>query len=108
IRDDARGRWITFGSDRRHTISFADAEFTSEATSFTAFWEGKQWFRFRTTLSGQHNVVNALAVIATARLRGLDAEAIQKGLETFRGIKRRMEVRGVERDVTVIDDLAHH
>ena len=39
---------------------------------------------------------------------GCSAEEIQKGLETFRGIKRRMEVRGIERGVTVIDDFAHH
>jgi UDP-N-acetylmuramate: L-alanyl-gamma-D-glutamyl-meso-diaminopimelate ligase len=108
LRNDARGRWVTFGSDPRHTIAFEDGEFTTEGASFTALWEGKKWFRFRTTLSGQHNVLNALAVIATARLRGVEAEAIQKGLETFKGIKRRMEVRGVERDVTVIDDFAHH
>jgi UDP-N-acetylmuramate: L-alanyl-gamma-D-glutamyl-meso-diaminopimelate ligase len=108
LRNDARGRWITFGSRREHNISFSDAEFTPEMTSFTAWWEGKEWFRFHTTLSGQHNVLNALAVIATARMRGLKAEEIQKGLETFRGIKRRMEVRGVQRGVTVIDDFAHH
>jgi UDP-N-acetylmuramate: L-alanyl-gamma-D-glutamyl-meso-diaminopimelate ligase len=108
LRKDARARWITFGSSGQHTISFSDAEFAPETTSFTAWWEGKEWFRFRTTLSGRHNVLNALAVIATARLRGLTAEEIQKGLETFRGIKRRMEVRGVERGVTVIDDFAHH
>jgi UDP-N-acetylmuramate-alanine ligase len=47
-------------------------------------------------------------LLFAARLRGLSAEEIQKGLETFRGIKRRMEVRGVERGVTVIDDFAHH
>jgi len=41
-------------------------------------------------------------------MRGLSAEEIQKGLESFRGIKRRMEVRGIERGVTVIDDFAHH
>jgi UDP-N-acetylmuramate: L-alanyl-gamma-D-glutamyl-meso-diaminopimelate ligase len=108
LRNDARARWITFGSRREHNISFSDAEFTPEMTSFTAWWEGKEWFRFHTTLSGQHNVLNALAVIATARMRGLKAEEIQKGLETFRGIKRRMEVRGVQRGVTVIDDFAHH
>jgi len=108
LRKDTRARWITFGSSREHNISFSDAEFTPEATSFTAWWEGKEWFRFHTTLSGRHNVLNALAVIATARLRGLKAEEIQKGLETFCGIKRRMEVRGVERGVTVIDDFAHH
>src|SRR2546428_101567 len=108
LRNDARGRWVTFGWDRNSDIFATDAEFTPEATSFTAWWHGKEWFRFRTTLSGRHNVLNALAVIAAARLRGLSPQEIQKGLETFRGIKRRMEVRGEERGVTVIDDFAHH
>jgi UDP-N-acetylmuramate: L-alanyl-gamma-D-glutamyl-meso-diaminopimelate ligase len=105
LRKDSRSRWVTFGEG---DIVAKDVDFAPETTSFTAVWEGKEWFRFRTTLSGRHNVLNALAVIATARLRGLSAEEIQKGLETFQGIKRRMEVRGVARGVTVIDDFAHH
>jgi UDP-N-acetylmuramate: L-alanyl-gamma-D-glutamyl-meso-diaminopimelate ligase len=108
LRNDARGRWITFGEKPQDTISFRDAEFAPDSTSFTALWEGKEWARFRTTLSGRHNVLNALAVAAVAKLRGVTPELIQKGFETFQGIKRRMEVRGVERGVTVIDDFAHH
>ncbi len=108
LRSDARARWFTFGMSRGCDIFATDVEFTSEGSAFTAWWEGKEWSRFRTTMSGQHNVVNALADIAIARMRGVSGEAIQRGLETFQGIKRRMEVRGVERDVTVIDDFAHH
>ena len=108
LRSSAQSRWFTFGWERGRDIYAADPEYAPDTTSFTAYWEGKEWYRFRTNLSGRHNVLNALADIAIARLRGLSAEEIQKGLETFRGIKRRMEVRGVERGVTVIDDFAHH
>jgi UDP-N-acetylmuramate: L-alanyl-gamma-D-glutamyl-meso-diaminopimelate ligase len=108
LRRDARARWLTFGWDRQRDVFAADTEFAPEGTTFTAFWEGKEWFRFRSTLSGRHNVLNALADITVARLRGLSAAEIQRGLETFGGIKRRMEVRGVEGGVTVIDDFAHH
>jgi UDP-N-acetylmuramate: L-alanyl-gamma-D-glutamyl-meso-diaminopimelate ligase len=108
LRSDARARWLTFGMSAGCDIVATDAELTPEGSAFTASWEGSEWFRFRTTLSGQHNIVNALADIAIARLRGLSAEEIQRGLETFQGIKRRMEVRGIERGVTVIDDFAHH
>jgi UDP-N-acetylmuramate: L-alanyl-gamma-D-glutamyl-meso-diaminopimelate ligase len=108
LRANARARWFTFGMSRSCDIAATDAEFRPEGSAFTAWWEGSEWFRFRTTLAGQHNIVNALADIAIARLRGLSAEEIQRGLETFEGIKRRMEVRGVERGVTVIDDFAHH
>jgi UDP-N-acetylmuramate: L-alanyl-gamma-D-glutamyl-meso-diaminopimelate ligase len=108
LRSAARARWFTFGWDRTRDIFATDAEETPEQTVFTAHWEGKEWFRFATTLSGRHNVANALADIAAARFRGLSAEEIQTGLASFKGIKRRMEVRGVEHGITVIDDFAHH
>ncbi|HKO02841.1 MAG TPA: Mur ligase family protein, partial [Thermoanaerobaculia bacterium] len=108
LRNSARARWLTFGLDRSRDIFATDIEYAPETTSFTAWWEGREWFRFTSTLSGRHNVLNALANIAAARLRGVSAEELQKGLESFKGIKRRMEVRGVERGVTVIDDFAHH
>jgi len=108
LRSQAVAQWISFGWDRMCDAFASDAEERPEGTEFTAWWEGKEWARFRTTLSGRHNVLNALADAVIARQRGLSAEEIQKGLETFAGIKRRMEVRGVERGVTVIDDFAHH
>jgi UDP-N-acetylmuramate: L-alanyl-gamma-D-glutamyl-meso-diaminopimelate ligase len=108
LRSEARARWVTFGWDRGCTAFATDAVEDPQGTSFTAFWEGSEWFRFRTTLSGRHNVLNALADAVIARLRGVSDGEIQRGLETFLGIKRRMEVRGVERGITVIDDFAHH
>jgi UDP-N-acetylmuramate: L-alanyl-gamma-D-glutamyl-meso-diaminopimelate ligase len=108
LRGRARAPWLTFGWSEGCDVRATDVELAPETSSFTAWWEGSEWFRFRTNLSGRHNVLNALADAAIARLRGVPAEAIQKGFDTFRGIKRRMEVRGVERGVTVIDDFAHH
>ncbi|HYR29543.1 MAG TPA: UDP-N-acetylmuramate:L-alanyl-gamma-D-glutamyl-meso-diaminopimelate ligase [Thermoanaerobaculia bacterium] len=108
LKAEAKARWITFGWDDSCDAYATDVTEHPEGTEFTAWWEGKEWFRFKTTLSGRHNVLNALADAVIARLRGLSAEEIQKGLESFQGIKRRMEVRGVERGVTVIDDFAHH
>jgi UDP-N-acetylmuramate: L-alanyl-gamma-D-glutamyl-meso-diaminopimelate ligase len=108
LRGDAWAKWLTFGWGRECDAFATDAEEHPEGTDFTAWWEGKQWYRFRTTLSGRHNVLNALAVAVIAKLRGVPDDEIQKGMETFQGIKRRMEVRGVARGVTVIDDFAHH
>ena len=59
-------------------------------------------------LSGVHNGANALAALAAARHAGVPVAVGLKALETFSGIKRRMEIRGVVRGVTVIDDFAHH
>jgi UDP-N-acetylmuramate: L-alanyl-gamma-D-glutamyl-meso-diaminopimelate ligase len=108
LRAEARAQWVTFGSTSASDAYFTDATETPRGTEFTAWWKGEEWARFHTTLSGTHNVLNALADAVIARLRGVSTADIQKGFETFQGIKRRMEVRGVERGVTVIDDFAHH
>jgi UDP-N-acetylmuramate: L-alanyl-gamma-D-glutamyl-meso-diaminopimelate ligase len=55
-----------------------------------------------------HNVRNALAAIAVGARAGLTAAALAEGLRAFTGIKRRLEVVGERRGVTVLDDFAHH
>ena len=108
LRAESRARWIRFGFGESCEVRAADVTYSPAGTGFTAWWEGKEWGRFHSTLSGPHNVLNALADMIIARERGVDDAGIQKGLGSFRGIKRRMEVRGVERGITVIDDFAHH
>jgi UDP-N-acetylmuramate: L-alanyl-gamma-D-glutamyl-meso-diaminopimelate ligase len=65
-------------------------------------------FKFRINLLGELNVRNALGVVAAARHCGLKNHQIQSAFDTFKGIKRRMEVRGVSGGVTVVDDFGHH
>ena len=60
------------------------------------------------TLAGQHNRNNALAAIAAARHVGVRPQQAIEALGRFRGIRRRLEVRGTEAGVTVYDDFAHH
>src|SRR2546422_979999 len=65
-------------------------------------------FKFHLNLVGELNVRNALAVVACAKHCGLSNKQIQSAFDTFRGIKRRMEVRGIAGGVTVVDDFGHH
>src|ERR1051325_4481498 len=65
-------------------------------------------FKFHINLVGELNVRNALAVIACAKHCGLKNHQIQAAFDTFKGIKRRMEVRGIAGGVTVVDDFGHH
>jgi UDP-N-acetylmuramate: L-alanyl-gamma-D-glutamyl-meso-diaminopimelate ligase len=65
-------------------------------------------FKFHINLVGELNVRNALAVVACAKHCGLSNKQIQSAFDTFKGIKRRMEVRGVAGGVTVVDDFGHH
>jgi UDP-N-acetylmuramate--alanine ligase len=57
---------------------------------------------------GEHNVRNALAVLAVVELLGLSTQKAAKALENFSGTGRRFEIRGEANGVTVIDDYAHH
>jgi UDP-N-acetylmuramate: L-alanyl-gamma-D-glutamyl-meso-diaminopimelate ligase len=65
-------------------------------------------FKFHLNLVGEFNVRNALAVIAAAKHCGLSNKQIQSAFDTFKGIKRRMEVRGIAGGVTIVDDFGHH
>ena len=62
----------------------------------------------RMPLLGEHNVRNALAAIAIGVDVGLDVERLRTGLAAFKGVKRRLEVVGEARGITVYDDFAHH
>ncbi|HET7678417.1 MAG TPA: cyanophycin synthetase [Candidatus Limnocylindrales bacterium] len=59
-------------------------------------------------LPGSHYAADALAVGGAAHLLGVPAEAIVVGLGSFRGVGRRLELKGEPRGVTVLDDYAHH
>jgi UDP-N-acetylmuramate: L-alanyl-gamma-D-glutamyl-meso-diaminopimelate ligase len=65
-------------------------------------------FKFHIDLVGELNVRNALAVVAAAKHCGLKNQQIQDAFSSFRGIKRRMEIKGIAGGVTVIDDFGHH
>jgi UDP-N-acetylmuramate: L-alanyl-gamma-D-glutamyl-meso-diaminopimelate ligase len=60
------------------------------------------------SLLGEHNVMNALAAIAAASHVGVEPQRAAQALNAFRGVKRRMEIRGVVDQITVYDDFAHH
>src|SRR3989449_1583432 len=65
-------------------------------------------FKFHTNFVGELNVRNALAVGACAKHCGLKNRQIQGAFDTFKGIKRRMEGRGIAGGGTVLEDFGHH
>lgn len=77
-------------------------------TFFDVINGGGLFGAFKTKLVGEHNLLNALSVIAAADHLAVPYGAISEALETFEGAKRRQEVRGVKRGITVMDDFAHH
>ena len=76
--------------------------------SFDVIFKGETAGHVAWQLTGKHNRANALAAIAAARHVGVPVAQAAQSLATFENVKRRMEVRGVVRDITVYDDFAHH
>ena len=69
---------------------------------------GRDLGEFTLGMAGDHNVRNALAALAAAAAVGVAPEDVREALAAFRGVKRRLEVRGQAAGVTVYDDFAHH
>lgn len=77
-------------------------------TSFSVHHGNDTCGRFRTRLMGRHNLANLLAAVAAAHDLGVPLKPLVTGAEKFSGVRRRQEVRGIVREITVLDDFAHH
>jgi UDP-N-acetylmuramate: L-alanyl-gamma-D-glutamyl-meso-diaminopimelate ligase len=75
---------------------------------FDVYHKGQRQGTVNWYLTGAHNRWNAVAAIAAARHTGVPPTQAIDSLSTFQNVKRRMEVRGVVNNITVIDDFAHH
>src|SRR6202042_261920 len=75
---------------------------------FEVNYKGLVLGRFRLHVPGKHNVLNATAAVAVGVQLGVAPDQIAVGLESFRGVDRRFQIKGVVRGVTVVDDYGHH
>lgn len=98
----------TFGTGEDAKWQIRNTNYASDMSTFTVFREGKQWGEFQTPLIGEFNLLNCLAAIIAADAWDLERDSIAAALTSFRNVRRRAEIRGQERGITVIDDFAHH
>jgi UDP-N-acetylmuramate: L-alanyl-gamma-D-glutamyl-meso-diaminopimelate ligase len=90
------------------TAWYALAEPGSDYSKFTVMQGNRRVADVEWSMLGRHNAENALAAILAARHAGVEVATAARALREFQGVRRRMEVRGVVRGVTVYDDFAHH
>ncbi len=79
-----------------------------DGSAFAVLHRGIEVAQVRWPLLGRHNVLNGLAALATAHAVGVDVAAVTPALAGFQSVKRRLEVIGQARGVTIYDDFAHH
>ena len=102
------GKAITFGlGEEKADLSAHDLQPLATGMRFRLI-EGWSEHDVVLNVPGAHNVANALAALGATRALGVPTAEAVKALETFAGIRRRMEVVGTAGDITVIDDFAHN
>lgn len=102
-----QGVWsqvLTFGEGGEWHAALQERD----GSVFDVFEQGQHKGTVKWPLIGQHNVHNALAAIVAAHHAGVSASIAIEALAKFESVKRRMEIRGQVKGITVYDDFAHH
>ena len=105
---DGRDRAISYGWDPRHDVAGKILESRKASTSFELSWRGQVLGEVTLGIPGLHNVLNALGACALALELGVGFATIAEAMRTFRGARRRFEVKYSSSDYTVVDDYGHH
>ena len=108
VAEKVHSRVETFGMGDDMDWQAYDVVAGAASTRFKVRHAQVFFAEFEVALVGLHNVRNALAAIGVGTDVGISPERIGEGLRSFAGIKRRLEVVGKARGVTVYDDFAHH
>lgn len=108
LRADVPRRWITYGFSGTCDYQLEILEETRLGQRFCLRTPDTGTVEVWLPMNGRHFALNASAAIIAAVCLGNDIRKAAEALAGFRGVARRMELKGVEGDVTVVDDYAHH
>jgi UDP-N-acetylmuramate--alanine ligase len=101
-------RFTTYGVSSQADIQAKNIESKGLKSRFAVKHLGEHLGEISLNLPGIHNVYNAMASIAVGLELGIDFEVIKSALEIVQGVQRRLEIKGIARDITVVDDYGHH
>jgi UDP-N-acetylmuramate--alanine ligase len=99
---------MTFATRTEADLTARDIVYEGLGSRFTLIERGHALGEVHLRVPGEINVQNALAAIAVARMLKVDVPTIVAALGVFRGVRRRFEIVGEHRGVTIVDDYAHH
>jgi len=99
---------VSYGATQRALYQHRNAKEAQAGTHFEVWRSGLQLGKILLGVPGRHNVSNALGVVALATELGVPFGKIARALESFRGARRRFEIKLQTAEYTVVDDYAHH
>jgi UDP-N-acetylmuramate--alanine ligase len=101
-------RVVTYGLEAGADVTARRLQFVEMRSTFEVAHRGVSLGTMTLQIPGRHNVLNALAATAVALDLEMPFPKIQTALAGFAGVQRRFQVRGIARDVLVVDDYGHH
>jgi len=108
IVSNASCRVVTYGTGEDCQWQVDAVRSKGLQSRFTVLRNGVMFGEFDLPMTGVHNALNATSVIALMDYLGFEPAEVAAGLASFKGVKRRQQVRGEVNNITVIDDFAHH
>ncbi len=99
---------IYFGQNQSNDWQFECKRNHIQSNTFTVMNKPNTLEEFHIPLHGEHQIYNALGVIILATHIGLSKDQIQNALNSFKGVKRRLELLGNLKNALIYDDFAHH
>jgi UDP-N-acetylmuramate: L-alanyl-gamma-D-glutamyl-meso-diaminopimelate ligase len=103
VSRDCRAQLVEVGFSPNAARHIRDVEYRPDSTSFTLLDQ-----RFTMTMTGEFNVRNCAMAISAAHFYGVPLPTIAEALTRFEGVRRRQEIRGTARGITIVDDFGHH
>lgn len=109
LKLSAKAPVYTYGvNDKTADYEVYNLRFENQCFLFDCRFPDTEWKNLEFGLPGIHNAENAMACIAMCRKLGLTEQEIRRGLQTFRGVKRRFESHVKTQNLIYVDDYAHH
>ena len=109
IKDIKGKEMISFGFDKKNDYYAENIEeYKGAFTKFDVMYKGEKLGSVELSIPGIHNVLNALAAIASSIYSGAEFKDCIKGLQEFKGAGRRFEDLGTYNGIDFVDDYAHH
>ncbi|MCH7226966.1 UDP-N-acetylmuramate--L-alanine ligase [Haloferula sp. A504] len=114
-REDEGARSVCAGHPQAVSYGWSDADYTAGeirelrgATAFAVLRGGDKLGEVELAIPGRHNVLNALAAIATCDRLGADFLLVSRSLNSFAGARRRFETKYLSKRLRIVDDYGHH
>lgn len=103
-----KNNYFTYGIEKDNDFYPENINLDFNGSEFDVFFRGKRLGRVKLNVPGIHNICNALSAIAVSKILDLDISKSMQALEGFKGVQRRIQLKGKIQNITIFDDYGHH